>query len=79
MVLDPEKCAGELEENELTNSAIFHDLQEDSLILVTPSSNDENARDVVVEMKSASSLGIKIGKHHSLKALLDSVLLEEEF
>ena len=78
-VVDPEMSTSEVDEEKRIVSNRFHDLQDESIIFVGIASDGKNTRDIEIEMKSASSLGIKIGKHHSLKALLDSVLLEEEF
>lgn len=79
IVADPEKCAGEMKDEELAKSSRFHDFQDESMIFVGIASDGENTWDIEIEMKAASSLGINIGKHHSLKALLDSVVWEDEF
>ncbi|MGM9789071.1 MAG: hypothetical protein ACI3Y9_02050 [Candidatus Cryptobacteroides sp.] len=78
-VVDPEMSTSEVDEEKRIVSNRFHDLQDESIIFVGIASDGKNTRDIEFEMKSASSLGIKIGKHHSLKALLDCVSWEEEF
>lgn len=80
IVMDPQKCAGEVTEDSSEEPISFHDLQEDSMIGVGHSSDSEgNIPDIDILMKSASSLGIEIGKHHLLKNLIDSVTWEDEF
>lgn len=80
IVMDPQKCAGEVPEDNSEVPFSFHDLQEDSMIAVGYSSDSEgNTSDIDILMKTASSLGIEIGKHHLLKTLTDSVSWEEEF
>lgn len=80
IVLDPEMCSGKVDEEQLVQSSRFRELQEDSVIIGGYNDDGEgNITEFDIEMKSASSLGIEIGKHHSLKALLDSVSWEEEW
>ena len=80
MVMDPQKCSGEVNEENSVESGDFHDLQEDRMMIVGYSIDSEgNRTGIDIEMKSASSLGIEIGKHHLLKTLTDSVTWKEEF
>lgn len=80
MVMDPQKCSGEVNEENSVESGDFHDLQEDRMMIVGYSIDSEgNRTGIDIEMKTASSLGIEIGKHHILKTLTDSVTWKEEF
>ncbi len=74
VVLDPQKCIAQVDEEDSVETIPFHDLEEDSMIGVGYSQDDEgNRTDIDIEMKSASSLGVKIGKHYLLKTLADSI------
>lgn len=72
-VVDPEMSTV-VEEGKLVQNSRFHDLQEDSVIMGGYHDDGEgHITEIDIEMKSASSMGMKIGKHIILKALIDSV------
>lgn len=78
-VVDPDMCTV-VEEGKLVQNSRFHDLQEDSVIMGGYHDDGEgHITEIDIEMKSASSMGLKIGKHIILKTLIDSVSMEEDW